>query len=215
MSPGSSSSRLSFLCKFFTIVLAISAFTAACEAQDKVELFGGYSYVHASVQVNQISCGSLCLLVLPPLTQHANLNGWNFSGQYKFLPFLGVVADFNGTYGTLDSVGTREHTFLFGPQISLPAKVSPFAHALFGAAKESQDPIPPPPGPCPLGPNPCSGFLSLGADRSFATALGAGIDVKLIPFVKLRLFQIDYVRTQLHGATQNQPRVSAGVVFHF
>jgi len=58
-------------------------------------------------------------------------------------------------------------------------------------------------------------FYSLGPDRSVATALGAGIDVKLVPFVKLRLVQIDYVRTELHGVTQNQPRVSAGVVLHF
>lgn len=114
--------------------------------------------------------------------------------QYKFLPFLGAVADFNGTYGTLDGVGAREHTFLFGPQVSLPARVSPFAHALFGVAKESQDPIPPP--PCPVGPILCTVFLSLGADQSFATAVGGGIDVKLVHFVKLRLVQFDYVRTQ-------------------
>lgn len=207
--------HLFLLSKFLILAFTALGLATVCKAQDKVELFGGYSYVRASVQVNQLNCVSVCILVLPPLTQHTNLNGWNFSGQYKFLPFLGVVADFGGTYGTLDNVGTREHTFLFGPQISLPAKVSPFAHALFGVAKESQDPIPPPPGPCPLAPGPCSVFSSLGADRSFATAVGAGIDLKTIPFVSVRVIQIDYLRTQLHGATQNQPRVSAGVVFHF
>jgi len=30
-------------------------------------------------------------------------------------------------------------TFVFGPQLHYPAKVSPFAHALFGVATESQD----------------------------------------------------------------------------
>jgi len=217
MSPSSSSSCSSLvllLYRFFSLALVVSAFTTACKAQDKVEVFGGYSYVRASVQVEQSPCNPICTPAPPPITQHTNLNGWNFSGQYKFLPFLGVVADFNGTYGTLDNVGTREHTFLFGPQISLPARVSPFAHALFGVAKESQDPIPPP--PCPVGAIiPCSGFSSLGADRSFATAVGAGIDVKAIPFLSVRLIQLDYLRTQLHGATQNQPRISAGVVFHF
>jgi hypothetical protein len=213
MSPSSSSSRLLIVCKFFILAIAALGLTAVCKAQDKVEIFGGYSYMHASVQVNQtnFNCVIDCFPIPPP-TQHTNLNGWNFSGQYKFLPFLGAVADFNGTYGTLDGVGTREHTFLFGPQVSLPARVSPFAHALFGVAKESQDPIP---RPCPVGPIICLGFSSLGADRSFATAVGGGIDVKLIPWLKLRLVQFDYVRTQLHGATQNQPRVSAGVVIHF
>jgi hypothetical protein len=33
--------------------------------------------------------------------------------------------------------------------------------------------------------------------------------------VSIRVIQIDYLRTQLQGATQNQPRVSAGVVIHF
>jgi len=195
------------------LALFLLAAAPLVSAQDKVEVFGGYSYLHASIQVGQSPCG-VCNLVGPPVAQRTNLNGWEFSGQYKFLPFLGVVADFNGNYGTLDNEGARIHTFLFGPQVSLPARVSPFAHALFGVAKESQDPIPLPPA-CPVGIPACGMFYSLGPDRSVATALGAGIDVKLVPFVKLRLVQIDYVRTELHGVTQNQPRVSAGVVLHF
>src|SRR6266702_1870763 len=187
-------------------------------AQDKVEFFGGYSYLRASVQVGQFgplgpgtpcppNCGTP-----PRITQHANLNGWEVSGQYKMLPFLGAVVDFNGNYGTLDGAGTRVHTFLFGPEVSLPAKVSPFAHALFGLAKESQDAIPI---VCIQVTPVCPGRFSLVSDTSFATAVGAGFDIKLATFVKLRLFQVDYVRTQLHGATQNQARASAGFVFYF
>lgn len=108
----SSSSRLLIVCKFLIFALAALGLTAVCKAQGKVEIFGGYSYMHASVQVNQANCGVVCTLVLPPPTQHTNLNGWNFSGQYKFLPFLGAVADFNGTYGTLDGVGTRTYRSL-------------------------------------------------------------------------------------------------------
>ncbi len=178
-------------------------------AQDKVEFFGGYSYLRASVQVGQFgplgpgtpcppNCGTP-----PRITQHANLNGWEVSGQYKMLPFLGAVVDFNGNYGTLDGASTRVHTFLFGPQVPLPAKVSPFARALIGIAKESQDTFV------------NRAFFSLGSDNSLATAVGAGFDVKVVPFVSVRLIQVDYVRTQLHGATQNQPRVSAGIVLHF
>jgi hypothetical protein len=122
------------------------------------------------------------------------------------------VADFNGNYGTLDGAGTRVHTFLFGPRVSLPTKVSPFAQALFGVAKESQDMIP---GFCAVVTFTCPGVFSLGSDKSWATAVGAGIDVKVAPFIKVRVFQVDYLRTQMHGATQNQPRASAGVVFHF
>jgi hypothetical protein len=199
-----------FLIMAASVLLFLSVgFIAPSQAQDKIELFGGYSYLRGSVQVGQVgplgpgapcppNCGNP-----PTVAQHANLNGWEFSGQYKLRPFVGVVADFDGNYGTLDGGKTRVHTFVFGPQVSLPAKVSPFAHALFGVAKESQDP------PTNLA------FSSLGSDKSFATALGVGIDVKAARFISVRLLQVDYLRTHLHGTTQNQPRVSAGIVLHF
>lgn len=217
--PSSGSPILSKLLPLKLLVLfaALLCIATSCKAQDKVELFGGYSYLRASIREEQFTC-SVCLppLLLTHPTQHANLNGWAVSGQYKLLPFLGAVADFNGTYGTLDGAGTREHTYLFGPQVSLPAAVSPFAHALFGLAKESQDEIPGVvPGLCPVTNPTCAVRFSLGSDTSFATAIGAGFDMKLAPFVKLRLIQVDYLRTQLHGATQNQARASAGIVFHF
>jgi len=200
--------------QFLVIAASVLLFLSVCftfpsQAQDKVELFAGYSYLRGSVQVGQVGPlgpGTPC----PPncgnpatVAQHANLNGWEFSGQYKVWPFVGVVADFDGNYGTLDGGKTHVHTFVFGPQVSLPAKVSPFAHAFFGVAKESQDPTT----------NPA--FSSLGSDTSFATALGAGIDVKAARFLSIRLLQVDYLRTHLHGTTQNQPRVSAGIVLHF
>src|SRR5215472_18909933 len=128
----------------------------------------------------------------------------------KLLPFLGAVANFNGTYGSVDVAGIREHTVLIGPQLSLPTKVSPFVHALFGAAEQTQ-----------TGTGVCAAVTSitcrftLGSDTSFATAIGAGFDIKLVPLVKLRLIQVDYLRTQLHGVTQNQARASVGIVFHF
>ena len=207
-SPSSSFSRLLIFSKFFIFTLAALGLTTICNAQDKVELYGGYSYFRASIEEQQFSGP----IAVARVSETANLNGWEFSGQYKFLPFLGAVADCNGTYGTLRSANTREHTFLFGPQVSLPAKVSPFAHALFGVAKESQDTIP---GVCAVLLPSCTSFSSLGSGTSFASAVGAGIDIKAIPFVSLRVIQIDYLRTQLHGATQNQPRVSAGVMIHF
>jgi len=189
---------------FLVVGVAVSA-----KAQDRVELFGGYSYLRASVQVGQFgplgpgtpcppNCGTP-----PTIAQQVNLNGWELSLRYKLIPFLGAIADFGGHYGTLDGARTRVHTFLVGPQVSLPAKVSPFGHILVGGARESQDS------------QTNLAFFSLGSGTSVAAAAGAGIDVKAFPLVSVRLFQVDYVRTRLHGATQNQPRVSAGIVFHF
>src|SRR5215472_299001 len=142
----------------FVVGMAVSS-----RAQDKVELYGGYSYFRASVREVQ-NGPALSALV----TEKTNLNGWEFSGQYKPVPFLGAIADFAGNYGKLRGANTREHTFLFGPQVSLPMRISPFAHALFGVAKESQDTIP---SSCPVINPTCTSFSSLGADTSFATAV--------------------------------------------
>ena len=193
----------------FVLFAPVLCIATGSRAQDKVELFGGYSYFRASIREGQLNP---CVTVCPNVTfstSHANLNGWGFSVQYKFLPFLGAVADFNGTYGTANGAGAREHTFLLGPQVSLPTKVSPFVHALVGAAIESQTGS-----ACPAVTSITCPF-TLGSDTSFATAIGAGFDIKLVPLVKLRLIQVDYLRTQLHGTTQNQARASAGIVFHF
>ncbi len=192
------------------IVLAIGSLAAPPRAWAQFELFGGYSYLHASVPVGQFgplgsgtpcppNCGNP-----PSITQHADLaNGWEFSGEYKLLPFFGGVADFSGNYGTLDGAATNVHTYLIGPQVSLPGRFSPFAHVLAGFAHVSQNAI-------------ASGaFFSLGSDTSFATAFGGGLDFKALPFISLRLIQIDYLRTQWHGMTQGQPRISAGIVLHF
>jgi len=195
--------------KFFALAAFVAGMAVSSQAQDKVELLGGYSYFRASIEVAQtgpLGPGTPCppnCGTPPHIAQNANLNGWEFSAQYKFLPFFGAVVDFNGTYGKLDGASTREHTYLLGPQVSLPFRISPFAHALMGIARESQDPFL------------RGGFNGLGSDTSLATAAGGGLDCRVAPFVAVRVFQLDYIRTQLHGATQNQPRISAGVVFHF
>jgi hypothetical protein len=48
--------------------------------------------------------------------------------------------------------------------------------------------------------------------NAFATAFGVGIDIKVAPFIALRPIQIDYLITRFNSSTQNQPRVSAGLV---
>ena len=196
--------------KFFALAVFVAGMAVSSQAQDKVELYGGYSYFRASIrEVN------MCIDVCPApgnISENTNLNGWQFSGQYKFLPFFGGAVDLNGTYGKLRGAGTREHTFLVGPQISLPLKISPFAHALFGLARESQDTIP---NTCPITIPLCRGFASLGSSTSWASALGGGLDWHVAPLVSVRVFQLDYVHTNLHGVTQNQPCASAGIVLHF
>ncbi len=203
------SRRLAPLFGSALLLFALFALPAPCRAQGKIQIFGGYSYLRASVEVGQVpplnplpcppNCGT------PSISQKANLSGWEVSGEYGLFPLLGVVADFAGDYGTLDGASTHVHSYLFGPQLELPlpGHISPFVHALFGGASESQNGFS------------GSGLYSLGSDQSFASAYGGGLDLHLVPFVSLRVIQLDYFRTKLHGATQNQLRLAAGLVLHF
>jgi opacity protein-like surface antigen len=155
-------------------------------------VFVGYSYFSA----DQSSSG------------RANLTGWNGSLEGKVLPFVGIVADISGHYGTENfpavcvsipcsniDVNIHEHEFLFGPRVSVKVgKIRPFAEALFGAGHISTD--------------------GAGSDTAFATALGGGIDYSLIPAVAWRL-EGDYVQTRYFSTTQNNVRISTGIVLHF
>lgn len=193
-------------------LLCVVAFVAplATKAQDKVELFGGFSYVRGDVAFQQQTpltpCGVVCPQVVLPaaaVTQHPNLFGWEFSAAYKFFPFISANLDFGEQYGSLNGGSDRLKTYLFGPQLSLPGPISPFVHAEFGLAHES------------VGAFTNASFISPGSDTSFATALGGGLDIKALPFFSLRLIQIDDLRTSLYHGTQNRPRISAGIVFRF
>jgi hypothetical protein len=178
-------------------VIGLVALATPSRTQAQVSLYGGYSYLRASVPVGQF-------VGTPTISQNADLtSGWEVSAKYSFFPLLGMVADFGGNYGTLDGVTVRTHTYLFGPQLQLPGKISPFVHVLAGVADEQQEAIP------------SAAYYSLGSDTSIAMAVGRGIDVKAVPFVAVRLIQVDYLRTDWHGVEQNQPRVSAGIVLHF
>src|SRR5437899_4496793 len=99
------------------LLLGLCALSSvSVQAQDKVELFGGFSYMHS---------------------HSSNLTGWEISGQYKLRDWLGGVADVDGHYGSVNGVGTSTYTYLFGPQISLPSSISPFGHLLIGGAHNS------------------------------------------------------------------------------
>jgi len=193
------------------VAIAFSLFIPAiAAAQDNVVLFGGYSYSRPPVTVAE-SCNLCAQALAVEVTNNRNLNGWEFSGTYRFLPFLGLAADFSGHYGASvsgSSSSVHQQDYLFGPEVSLPRNISPFAHVLFGDSHQSIG----------AGPAPGTGgaySILAGSTSGFATAVGGGIDLKLISHMWVRPIQIDYMVTRLHGGTQNQPRVSAGLVLHF
>jgi hypothetical protein len=165
--------RLAILCGMIFLL----SVTAHAQDSDKVELYGGYAFLHVDTSPS------------------FNQNGWEASGQYKFASWLGAVADFSGDYGS-HSATTY---YLFGPQVSWPARVSPFGHILFGGVHASSS-IP--------------GVASI-SDNSFAVAVGGGIDAKIFGPVNWRVFQGDWIHSTVFGGTQNNARVSTGIVIKF
>jgi hypothetical protein len=177
ISPEEESLMLRRLSLLAGLVLLVSAVPIATHAQDNSEFFGGYSYMRVD---NSPSF---------------NVNGWELAGQYKFAPWLGAVADFDGHYGSPFGPSIDIHTFLFGPQVSWPGRVSPFAHVLLGGAHAS--------------------VTGGGSDTSFAVAIGGGIDYRLVDHIYWRVIQGDYLRSSLYGTTQDNGRLSTGIVFKF
>jgi opacity protein-like surface antigen len=194
--------------------LAISFSTIFSYAQGKVEVYGGYSYLRpALTQTESFVCmqGLPCHSALPlvGVTTHPNLNGWEFSGAYMVVPWLGAKADFSGNYGAaLASSSANMHTFLFGPEVRWPRHVSPFAHVLLGGAHTSSS-------GGTISNNPAYNTVLSGSESAFASAFGGGIDAKVTSSLWIRLIQVDDLVTRFHSSTQNQPRVSAGLVVHF
>jgi hypothetical protein len=141
----------------------------------------------------------------------ANTNGWEASLEGKIVPWVGFVADFDSHYGSQTfpfceptpggiicssfNTSVTERNFLFGPRVSFPVgRFRPFAEALFGGARVDAN--------------------GAGSDTSFATALGGDIDYKIIRPIAWR-FQGDYLQTRFFGATQNNVRLSTGIVLRF
>ncbi|MBO0910253.1 MAG: hypothetical protein J2P13_00560 [Acidobacteria bacterium] len=136
-----------------------------------------------------------------------SLNGWEGSLEGKLLPWVGIVADFGAGYGS-DNVlipcpvnncpfrGTdvRRYTYLFGPRLSIPVgRFTPFAHFLLGAAHVNARGL---------------------TDTSFATAVGGGLDYRLIHGLAWRL-QLDNLHTKLLSTGEDHIRFSTGIDLRF
>jgi opacity protein-like surface antigen len=195
------------------VAAAVGSFLFSMAAQGQIPTSGnafvGYSYY---------SAGSLAPT---GTTNRQNLNGWEGSLEGKVFPFVGVVADFSGHYGSQNvpntagtcaigvvcsplSVNTHVENFLFGPRVSVGVKkFRPFAEVLVGVGHVRVNVS-----------SPLPDNFTTPTDTSFATAVGGGLDYKIIRLIAVR-FQGDYVQTRFFGATQNNLRLSTGIVLRF
>jgi hypothetical protein len=186
------------------LVVAAFLFVKPSHAQN-IELFGGYSFVRPQVTYLQAPQGTCVITgcVTTTTTQNLNFNGWEVGGALKVLGPVALAADYSDTSGSFQGAHTHLKTYLFGPQLRFPGPISPFAHFLVGGAHESTSSA--------VGPI----TTSSPTQNGFATALGGGLDLKLLPLLSVRPIQIDYLLTHFNSKTQNQFRYSAGIVVRF
>ena len=157
------------------VLLTILASSASAQIPTKGNVFFGYSYNRAEIVSNDA----------------INLNGWDASLEGKFLPWIGLVGDISGTYGSHVS----EHNFLFGPRVSVSVgSVRPFAELFIGAAHIGIDHGP--------------------SDTSFANGAGGGIDYRVAGPVAVR-GELDWINTRFFSNGQNDVRFSTGIAVHF
>jgi len=177
------------------ITFFLLAGLAAAQIPTGGNVYFGYTYYNTSLSVSR-----------------ANLNGWEGSLEGKLFPLLGIVADITGHYGSQQfpnpgatcaigatcpplSVNAHIYEALFGPRLSVPVgRFRPFGEFEVGVGHVNTN--------------------SFGSDTSFTTAVGGGLDYKIVRPVAWR-FQGDYVRTRFFNRTDNDLRLSTGIVFRF
>lgn len=220
------------------LISLIGSIALAQDSTPKVQVFGGYSLLHAdSGGLTGIEL-DLNLRQFPnTFGVRSNYNGWNAEAQYNFDRWVGVAADFSGFYGTQMIVQSpskvsglpngNSYSVLVGPVASYRArkKITPFVHALFGWQRVSWSA-----GTFTGTSTPLSS--SATAYNDFTMALGGGVDYKLLPHVALRVVQLDWYHTSLNlnsfygsafntslfqglATREKNVRFSTGVVLNF
>ena len=178
---------------FLIGLVCLFSLSAAAQEGSRVDLFGGYSFVHTSpgIAVSSFDAnggvGSVAF----------NLNSW--------ASFVGEVGGIHVSHIGGADVDANAETFLFGPKVSFfrRAPLTPFVQVLAGFAHTDAN----------------FNTVTTSSFNGFAMAPGVGLDWNLSHHVGLRLGQLDYLLTRLPSSTNqvtwNNFRYSAGVVFRF
>jgi hypothetical protein len=198
---------LHFFMFSFAIVIALIAphgasaqVIGAKESTPMVDIFGGYTYVHANTVATDTSIG---------------VNGGSGSVAYNFNRWLGLVGDV-GFYEQ-DNVAETGHnltllSYQFGPRVSFRGHgrmhLVPFAQALVGAGHASGSLY-----TKSLG----GGEAPIGANTNLLFTAGGGVDLKLTHTFGIRIIQAEYMYSQFsngldHNNRQNNVRLSAGIL---
>ncbi|HLW83860.1 MAG TPA: hypothetical protein VKR60_01515 [Candidatus Sulfotelmatobacter sp.] len=217
----------------FVFILSGSPAVAQSSSQ-KMQVFGGYSLLHADN--GGLTASALNSALRQPagtLGITSNYSGWNAEVQYSVNHWLGAVVDFAGHSGTAFPTSNlqlsqlpnaNQYSILFGPQISSTrGKFTPFVHVLGGVDRQHIDA-----GSIPG----VFGSSQFVTDWAPAVAVGGGLDYKVYPRFSVRLGQFDYYYAghnlkEFYGSSfgpnlfpnlatkENNLRFSAGIVVRF
>src|SRR5258708_3476834 len=105
--------------RFFRSIIAGTLFLFFLVTESyaqRVELFGGYSFVRAPVTFSEVISCSPPNCVTTSDTRKLNLNGWEVGGAFKVLGPLALAADFSETSASFRGANTHLQTYLVGPQ---------------------------------------------------------------------------------------------------
>ena len=198
-----SASRI--FCGFLVRVLTISAlfFCGLCRpayAQQpagrpmQFEVSGGYAYVRG---ISNPGSGF-------------NVNGGVADLSFRFRERMAVVADFGAYHFTNLGLGLSStmYTYLVGPRLALRGsraerRFVPFGQVLVGGGRV----------------NASANGLNAG-ENSVLVAAGAGVDLNFSHRIAFRAIEGEYFLSRFNhpdgsSATQNNVRISAGLVFRF
>jgi hypothetical protein len=167
-------------------------------AQEKWEAFGGYQFT-----AFQVLHG---FAAQPP---KAKGNGWDAALSYNIKDWLGVKADFSGSYGSggtqlgVSNGPASLYTYTFGPTLSLPSqKVRPFVEFLAGGYKNQVQ------------------YFANTPFSGLALIAGGGVDAQVGRHLAVRVFDADWLGFMSgtngfsYGSKSNF-RVSTGLVIRF
>ncbi len=177
------------------IVLVLST-VAVARDEPRLEAFGGYSWMSTSL-----------LQDTGFLPERKGFSGWNSSISWNTTHNLGFVAEASGFLGSPSQnnsvVKTRYYSFFVGPKITHhnhTDKVEVFVQQLFGFSHATLTPASARP--------PLTAF-------GYSMAAEFGMDFVVHKHVSVRPVQVDYMISQLTYHSQNQFRVSAGIVWRW
>jgi len=142
-----------------------------------------------------------------PLWNNFN-HGWTAEATFNFNKWIGMTANFSGTYDsqTFPPIGTfTDHVYplLFGPTLKYRTRhFEPYVHALFGFEHIVYG------NPATFNP------ATSSSDTQFALALGGGVDAPVSKHFALRIGNFDYYKIKKPFPFHSF-RFSTGLQFRF